>query len=194
MASAAPTTAWSPPAPRGTTTWRTVWRRSGAAARTYLQGGPRKLSRFFVPMMIPDIAAGVISIRHGFRGPNHCVVSACATGNHNLANGMEAIRRGGPDVPAGRPAQALALLRADDDPGHRGRRHLHPPWLPRPQPLRGLRLRHGEPQPGGRDGGDPARRRGRGGLWRERGGGVRAGAGRLRGDAGHEHAQRLARD
>src|ERR1044072_1752641 len=98
MASAAPTTAWSPPAPRGTTTWRTVWRRSGAAARTYLQGGPRKLSPFFVPMMIPDIAAGVISIRHGFRGPNHCVVSACATGNHNPADGMEAIRRGGADV------------------------------------------------------------------------------------------------
>jgi 3-oxoacyl-[acyl-carrier-protein] synthase II len=66
--------------------------------RAYLQGGPRKLSPFFVPMMITDIAAGIISIRHGFRGPNHCVVSACATGNHNLADGMEAIRRGDADV------------------------------------------------------------------------------------------------
>jgi 3-oxoacyl-[acyl-carrier-protein] synthase II len=66
--------------------------------RAYLQGGPRKLSPFFVPMMITDIAAGIISIRHGFRGPNHCVVSACATGNHNLADGVEAIRRGDADV------------------------------------------------------------------------------------------------
>ena len=66
--------------------------------RAYLQGGARKLSPFFVPMMITNIAAGVISIRHGFRGPNHCVVSACATGNHNLADGMEAIRRGEADV------------------------------------------------------------------------------------------------
>jgi len=52
----------------------------------YLKGGPRRLSPFFIPMMIPDMASGMIAIRYGFRGPNHCVVSACATGNHNIAD------------------------------------------------------------------------------------------------------------
>jgi 3-oxoacyl-[acyl-carrier-protein] synthase II len=60
--------------------------------------GRRRLSPFFVPMMIPDMAAGVISIQHGFRGPNHSVVSACATGNHNLADAVHSIRRGEADV------------------------------------------------------------------------------------------------
>jgi 3-oxoacyl-[acyl-carrier-protein] synthase II len=69
-----------------------------AQTRAYMEGGPRRLSPFFVPMMIADMAAGIISIRHGFRGPNHCVVSACATGNHNIADAMEAIRRGEADV------------------------------------------------------------------------------------------------
>ena len=66
--------------------------------KAFLEGGPRKLSPFFVPMMIGNMAAGAISIRHGFRGPNHCVVSACATGNHNLGDAFESIRRGEADV------------------------------------------------------------------------------------------------
>jgi 3-oxoacyl-[acyl-carrier-protein] synthase II len=66
--------------------------------RAYLEGGPRRLSPFFVPMMIVDMAPGVISMMHGFRGPNHSVVSACATGNHNLADAMVAIQRGEADV------------------------------------------------------------------------------------------------
>jgi 3-oxoacyl-[acyl-carrier-protein] synthase II len=49
-------------------------------------------------MMIGNMAAGIISIRHGFRGPNHCVVSACATGNHNLADAFHAIRNGDAEV------------------------------------------------------------------------------------------------
>ena len=48
--------------------------------------GVRRLSPFFIPMIIPDMASGVLSIRYTFRGPNHCVVSACATGNHSLAD------------------------------------------------------------------------------------------------------------
>ncbi len=67
-------------------------------ARMYLTGGPKRISPFFVPMMIPDIAAGMISIEYGFRGPNHCVVSACATGNHNLADAAALIRAGEADV------------------------------------------------------------------------------------------------
>jgi 3-oxoacyl-[acyl-carrier-protein] synthase II len=60
--------------------------------------GRRRVSPFLIPMMIPDMAAGVISIRHGLRGPNHAVVSACATGNHNLEDALHAIRRGEADV------------------------------------------------------------------------------------------------
>lgn len=66
--------------------------------QAYLKGGPRRLSPFFIPMMIPDIASGVIAIRYGFRGPNHCVVSACATGNHNLADATLQIRTGDADL------------------------------------------------------------------------------------------------
>ncbi len=46
--------------------------------------GPGRISPFFIPMLIPDIAAGHISMQYGFRGPNYCTVSACATGNNNM--------------------------------------------------------------------------------------------------------------
>jgi len=54
--------------------------------------GPKRVSPFFVPMIIPDIATGVISIRYGFRGPNYCMVSACATGNNNMIDGFRLIK------------------------------------------------------------------------------------------------------
>ncbi|HEY2739054.1 MAG TPA: beta-ketoacyl-ACP synthase II [Thermoanaerobaculia bacterium] len=60
--------------------------------------GVRRLSPFFIPMIIPDMASGILSIRYVFRGPNHCVVSACATGNHSLADGLSLIRSGQADV------------------------------------------------------------------------------------------------
>ncbi|MFQ5569903.1 MAG: beta-ketoacyl-ACP synthase II [Rhodothermales bacterium] len=60
----------------------------------YLENGIRRLSPFFIPMIIPDIASGYISIRHGFRGPNYCVVSACATGNNNIGDAFMMIQRG----------------------------------------------------------------------------------------------------
>jgi 3-oxoacyl-[acyl-carrier-protein] synthase II len=60
--------------------------------------GVRRLSPFFIPMIIPDMASGILSIRYGFRGPNHCVVSACATGNHSLADGLSLIRSDQADV------------------------------------------------------------------------------------------------
>ncbi|MDX2130177.1 MAG: beta-ketoacyl-ACP synthase II [Chloroherpetonaceae bacterium] len=50
-----------------------------AQFRNLLQGGPSRVSPFFVPMMISDICAGQISIRNGLRGPNYATVSACAT-------------------------------------------------------------------------------------------------------------------
>jgi 3-oxoacyl-[acyl-carrier-protein] synthase II len=60
--------------------------------------GVRRISPFFIPMIIPDMASGVLSIRYGFRGPNHCVVSACATGNHSLADGLLLIKSGQADA------------------------------------------------------------------------------------------------
>ena len=60
--------------------------------------GPAKVSPFFIPMMLPNTAAGLIAIEHGLRGPNHCVVTACATGNHNLADALLLLRHGYADA------------------------------------------------------------------------------------------------
>jgi beta-ketoacyl-acyl-carrier-protein synthase II len=59
-----------------------------------LESGPSKVSPFFVPYMIPDMASGYTSIVHGFRGPNSCVVTACATGTNSIGDAYEIIRRG----------------------------------------------------------------------------------------------------
>lgn len=67
-------------------------------AEAWVRGGPRRLSPFFVPMMIPDMVSGILSIEFGLRGPNHTVVSACATGNHNLADAALLIQTGQADV------------------------------------------------------------------------------------------------
>lgn len=60
--------------------------------------GPRGVSPFFIPMLIPDIAAGHVSIKYGFRGPNFCAVSACATGSHNIGLAYDSIRYGTSDI------------------------------------------------------------------------------------------------
>ncbi|HEY6906065.1 MAG TPA: beta-ketoacyl-ACP synthase II, partial [Ignavibacteriaceae bacterium] len=60
--------------------------------------GPDRISPFFIPMLIPDIAAGVISIQYGFRGPNYCIVSACATANNNMIDALLLIRQGTSDM------------------------------------------------------------------------------------------------
>jgi 3-oxoacyl-[acyl-carrier-protein] synthase II len=59
--------------------------------------GPKGVSPFFIPMLIPDIASGQISIKHGFRGPNYCAVSACATGSHNIGLAFDHIKYGQAD-------------------------------------------------------------------------------------------------
>ncbi len=64
----------------------------------YLENGPRRISPFFIPMMIPDIASGHISMQYGFRGPNYCIVSACATGNNNIGDAFLLIQRGQADT------------------------------------------------------------------------------------------------
>jgi 3-oxoacyl-[acyl-carrier-protein] synthase II len=66
--------------------------------QVYLEKGPRKMSPFFVPMMIPDIAAGQISIMFGLNGPNFAVVSACSTAGHAIHVAMRLIQAGETDV------------------------------------------------------------------------------------------------
>ncbi len=60
--------------------------------------GPDRVSPFFIPMLIPDIAAGYISIQYGFRGPNYCIVSACATANNNMIDAYMLIKQGVADI------------------------------------------------------------------------------------------------
>ena len=64
----------------------------------YIEHGARRMSPFFIPMLIPDIVSGHISIRYNFRGPNYCVVSACATGNNNIGDALMMIQRGTIDM------------------------------------------------------------------------------------------------
>ena len=64
----------------------------------YIQGGPGRISPFFIPMLIPDIACGQISIKHGFKGPNYATVSACATGSHAIGDACRLIQYGDADA------------------------------------------------------------------------------------------------
>ena len=59
---------------------------------------PRKISPFFVPMMISDMAAGQISIKFGLKGPNYATTSACATASHAIADAFMLIQRGSADL------------------------------------------------------------------------------------------------
>ncbi|MEI7906647.1 MAG: beta-ketoacyl-ACP synthase II [Bacteroidota bacterium] len=60
--------------------------------------GPHRISPFFIPMMIPDIAAGRISIKYGLKGPNYATVSACATASHAIGDSLMLIQRGVVDM------------------------------------------------------------------------------------------------
>lgn len=64
----------------------------------YKEGGPRRISPFFIPMLIPDIACGYISIKHGLKGPNYATVSACATASHAIGDAYRIIQYGDADV------------------------------------------------------------------------------------------------
>ena len=60
--------------------------------------GPSKISPFFIPMMIGNMAAGHVSIALGLKGPSSCVVTACATGTNNIGDAFRVIQRGEADV------------------------------------------------------------------------------------------------
>jgi len=95
----------------------------------YLEGGPRKISPFFVPANIVNMVAGDLSIKYGLKGPNFSIVSACSTGTHNIGEAAYMIRYGICDamiaggaemgtspVGLGGFAAARALSTRNDDP------------------------------------------------------------------------------
>ncbi|HPL29096.1 MAG TPA: beta-ketoacyl-ACP synthase II, partial [Anaerolineae bacterium] len=67
-------------------------------ARVLETQGPRRVSPFLIPMMLPDMAAGQIAIDHGLEGPNMAVISACASGANAVGEAAAMIRRGTADV------------------------------------------------------------------------------------------------
>jgi len=72
--------------------------------------GVKGVSPFFIPMLIPDIAAGHVSISFGFRGPSYCAVSACATGSHNIGLAYDHIRYGQADMAVAGGTEAPVMV------------------------------------------------------------------------------------
>ncbi len=66
--------------------------------KAFLEKGPKRVSPFFVPMFIPDIASGLVSIRFGAKGPNYCTVSACASSAHAIGEAFRLIQSGTADM------------------------------------------------------------------------------------------------
>jgi len=97
--------------------------------KQFLEGGPRKLSPFYVPSNIINMISGNLSIKYGARGPNIAIVTACSTGTHNIGDAARIIEYGDADVmiaggaematsPTGLGgfASARALSTRNDDP------------------------------------------------------------------------------
>ena len=96
--------------------------------------GPSRVSPFFIPMVIINLASGQVAIRFGIRGPNSCAVTACATGNHCIGDAFRIIQRGEADAMLAGGAEsticplciagfasAKALSRRNDDPSSASR-------------------------------------------------------------------------
>jgi 3-oxoacyl-[acyl-carrier-protein] synthase II len=66
--------------------------------RIYIEKGPSRVSPFFVPMFMPNVASALVSMRYGLKGPNYCTVSACATSGHALGDAFRLIQHGEADV------------------------------------------------------------------------------------------------
>jgi len=102
--------------------------------RNLLEKGPRRISPFFIPMLIMDMASGRIAMRYGAKGPNIAIASACATSAHALGEAAEIIRRGDADIMIAGGAEAAvsplalggfcslrALSRRNDEPARASR-------------------------------------------------------------------------
>jgi len=66
--------------------------------RILMEKGPGRISAFFIPSIITNLGSGQISMRFGMKGPNSCVCTACATGNHAIGDSFRIIQRGDADV------------------------------------------------------------------------------------------------
>jgi 3-oxoacyl-[acyl-carrier-protein] synthase II len=66
--------------------------------KIYLEKGYRRISPFFIPMLIINLASGNVSIKFGAKGPNSAAVTACATGSHSIGDSFKIIQRGDADV------------------------------------------------------------------------------------------------
>ncbi|MCL4511110.1 MAG: beta-ketoacyl-ACP synthase II [Bacteroidetes bacterium] len=111
-----------------------MWTYQRQIETIFTTGGPDRISPFFVPMMISDIAAGYISMRYQIKGPNYATVSACATASHAIADAAMLIQRGDADMMVTGGAEAAispmgiggfnsmkALSTRNDDPQHASR-------------------------------------------------------------------------
>lgn len=79
--------------------------------KNYFEKGPRRISPFVVPKMMCNAASGQVSIKHGFKGPNFAVVTACASANHSIGEGFRLIKDGFADaIVAGGSEAAITVL------------------------------------------------------------------------------------
>src|SRR2546430_4155017 len=74
--------------------------------RTYIEKGPSRVSPFFVPMFMANVASAIVSMRFGLQGPCYCTVSACASSGHALVHAFELIRDNKADVMVAGGAEA----------------------------------------------------------------------------------------
>jgi len=72
-----------------------------------LERGPGRISAYFIPSIITNMGSGQISMRFGMKGPNSCVCTACATGNHAIGDSFRIIQRGDADVMVAGGAEAV---------------------------------------------------------------------------------------
>jgi 3-oxoacyl-[acyl-carrier-protein] synthase II len=77
--------------------------------RVMTEKGHDRISPFFIPMMIVNMASGLISMRYGAKGPNSSVITACATGNHAIGDAFKIIQRGDADVMIAGGAEAIIM-------------------------------------------------------------------------------------
>src|SRR5438132_515254 len=79
--------------------------------RALFEKGPSRVSPFFVPMYMPNVAAALISMRYGAKGPNYCTVSACASSAHTVRDALELIRHDQADIMIAGGAEAAITQR-----------------------------------------------------------------------------------